>query len=137
MSEFYLVKIDDVFLTRDGTETGRACLLTVSGASDLLNIFSGNVTLAIDGTPIVQMFETGTKGKTLEIKVDVLLSDVWTSLVNLINTALSEGETLNIIGTGDITNFNVNAVPLLPKPFEANEFVNGRIKDAIFRFITT
>ncbi len=137
MSSFYLIQIDDVFLTRDGTETGRACLLSVAGASDLLNNFSGNITPAVDGTPIVQTFETGTKGKILEIKVDVLLAEVWSSIVNLINAALLAGETVNIIGAGDIGDFDVDCFPLLPKPFEANEFIEGRINNAVFRFITT
>lgn len=136
MAEFYSVKIGSVYLTRDGTASGRACLLSVSGASDLLQTVSGNVQFAVDGTPIIQTFETGTKGKILEIKVEVLLTAVWASIVGLINAALSDGTTINLVGTGDIGNFDVDCFPLMPRPFEANEFINGRIENAIFRFVS-
>jgi hypothetical protein len=136
MARVYRLKIGDVYLTKTGLVDGIPCELSISGASDLLNTFSGSVTPAIDGTPIVQVFETGTKGKVLEIKVTRLYTAVWQSLVELIQTSLSEGETINLIGTGDIGNFDVDCFPFLPKPFEANEFSNGRIENAVFRFIT-
>jgi hypothetical protein len=134
---FYKIKIGSLWLTKDGLETGDECKLSVSGASDLLDSFSGSVNIAADGTPIVQTFETGTKGKILEIKVSTVYADVWTSIVNLINTALGDSATINITGAGVVGDFDVDCFPLLPKPFEATEFINGRIKDAIFRFITT
>lgn len=137
MSRFYKIKFNNLWLTADGTENALACKLSVSGTSDLLNTFSGNVVQAVDGTPIVQIFETGTRGRILEMKVLWLNAAVWTSVVALINTAMADSATINIVGTGDIGNFDVDCFPLLPRPFEATEFINGRIKDAIFRFITT
>ena len=137
MARFYKIKINGGWLTEDGSENDLPCKLSVSGVSKLLNTFSGNTVQAIDGTPITQIFETETRGKILEIIVLWLYAPVWNSVVDLINTALAEPATMNIVGTGDIGNFDVDCVPLLPKPFEASEFINGRIKDATFRFMTT
>lgn len=137
MASFYKIKIGSIWLTADGSENADQCKSSVSGASDLLNNFTGSVTPAVDGTPIVQIFEIGTKGKILEIKVTRLYTSVWQSLIASIQDALSSGETINLIGTGDIGDFDVECIPLLPKPFEASEFINGRIENAIFRFITT
>lgn len=137
MAKFYTIQLDDVYLTDTGATGGNPCKLALTGADALLSPFSGSTTISADGSPINQIFETGGKGKTLEIRPLILMQSVWTDIVSLINTALADSATINIKGTGDIGVFDVNALPLLPRPFEAQEFKNGRIKNAVFRFITT
>ena len=137
MSKFYKVKIGAVYLTDNGLQTGLPCKLAVAGADALLSPFTGSVTPAVDGTPIMQIFETNLKGKVLEIRVFSLTTAVWNSLLALINTALAANTTINLTATGDIGNFDVQVLPLVPKPFEASEFSNSRIKNSTFRFITT
>lgn len=137
MAKFYTIQLDDIFLTDTGQESGDPCKLEVDGADALLFPFTGSTIISVDGTPINQVFETETRGRVLEIKPLVLTTELWTDIVALINTALGNSGTINIIGTGDIGNFVADAKPLMPRPFEAKEFKNGRVKNTIFRFITT
>ena len=137
MARFFRIQLDSIYLTETGLIGGTPCKLQLTGADALLSNFTGSVTPSVDGTPVMQIFENGTKGKVLEMRIETLLADVWTSVVALINTALENSETINIIGTGDVGNFNVDAKPLLPKPFEAHEFINGRLKSVVLSFITT
>lgn len=138
MAKFYRVKIGSIFLTSDGSETGLACKLSVAGADALLLSapVNSSTVLAVDGTPI-NIFVGTSAGRILEIRVLVLTKHVWELLVAEINTALENESTINLTGTGDIGDFDVDCLPLLPKPFEAAEFKNERIKNSTFRFITT
>lgn len=137
MSRFYRVKFDSIYLSSDGLSGGIPAKLQVAGADALLSNFTGSVTPSVDGTPVMQIFETGIKGKTLEIRVEThLYKPVWESVVALVNDALDNSASINVVGTGDIGDFDVDAVPLLPRPFEAETFENGRILKPIFRFIT-
>ncbi len=137
MAKFYTIQLDDVYLTDTGLESGDPCKLEVTGADALLFPFTGSTIISVDGTPVNQVFAAETRGRVLEIKPLVIAAELWTDIVALINTALGNSGTINIIGTGDIGNFDVEALPLMPRPFEAKEFKNGRIKNPIFRFITT
>lgn len=135
--KFYRVKFDDIFLTKDGTNSAIPAKLQVVGADALLSPFTGSTIISIDGTPVNQVFEVETKGRTLEVRVETyLLEPVWESIVELINDRLADGGTINVVGAGDVGDFDVDAKPLLPRPFEAQEFENERILKPIFRFIT-
>lgn len=136
--KFYKIRIGGVWLTENGAQNALACKLSVAGADALLIYAPVNsaTVLAVDGTPI-NIFVGTSAGRILEIRVLVLAKDVWNLLVAEINTALENGSTINLTGTGDIGDFDVDCLPLLPKPFEAAEFKNERIKNSIFRFITT
>ena len=136
MARFYRLQIGDIYLTEDGTSLGTPCKLQIDGADALAQAKTGQITQAADGTPYAQIVEFSS-GKILEIQIQTLLTDVWESLLSLVNTALENSDTINLIGTGDVGDFSVDAMPLVPQPFEAQEFLNGRIKNARFRFITT
>lgn len=132
MAKFYKIRLNSIYLTSDGTNTGDPVKLSVSGA-DALGGVSG-VTIPTVGGAVNQLFGTS---KPIEIRVLTHISEaLWNSLVALINTALENSETINLIGTGDTGDFQRNVQPLLPKPFEAQDFRNGRILTPIFRFIT-
>ena len=133
--EFYRIQIGNVYLTKDGSASGRPCLLTLTGADQLRQTRRGNVFKSLDGTPYLQI-AANAKGKTLEIRVEVLMASVWESVVALINNALETRTTLNVKGTGDLGVFDVNVLPLVPRPFEARDFIDGRILSSVFRFIT-
>lgn len=138
--KFYRIKFDSIYLSNDGLNgTGSIpAKLTAPGADALLSSFTGSTVISIDGTPIQQIFETGSAGKNLEVRVETYLyKPVWELIIELINEALENDGTINVVGTGDIGNFDVAARPLLPRPFEAEGFENGRILKPIFRFITT
>ena len=136
MARFYRIQIGSIFLTRTGLAGGIPCKLTVSGADNLLLPFAGITEPSADGTPYTTVFETD-KGKNLEISVETLTADVWQDLTEIINDAINSGSSLTVIGTGDIGNFNVSVVPQMPNPFAAESFINGRIRNASFRFMTT
>lgn len=135
MSRFYIIRVHDIFLSEDGTNTGAACKLSVENVEDLLTTVAGNVQLSANGTPQFQLVEW-TAGKQFAVRVSTLTTDVWLSLVELLNTALEENDTLSIAGSGDIGDFTVSAKPFPQKPFAAERFINGRIINAVFRFIT-
>lgn len=132
---FYRIKIGDIYLTRNGLMNGDACKLKVIGADALLNPFRQTIRKSLNFTPKMKTFNAGTKGIDLTIEVETyVLKAVWEDLIELKNTAVENKETLNIIGTGDIGNFNVEALPL---EFTAPDFENGRILKPVFRFVTT
>lgn len=136
MARFYRITIGNVALTKTGLVSGLPAKLLVSGADALRQTRTGQTTLAADGTPYSQIVAFSA-GKTLEIRVETyLLEAVWDSLVALINSALENGADITVVGTGEIGDFSVSAAPLLPKPFEAAAFENGRILKPVFRFVT-
>lgn len=137
---FYRVKFNSIHLSSDGANGANSipAKLSVPGADALLSNLTGSTNVSIDGTPVQQIFELGSAGKILEVRVEThLYQPVWASIVELINEALANDDTINVVGTGDIGNFDVSAQPLLPRPFEAKDFENNRILKPIFRFITT
>lgn len=136
MAEFYSIQLNSIYLTKTGLANGRACLLTLAGADALLQTKTGQTTQAADGTPYAQIVDY-TVGKVLEMRVETIMSGVWEQVVELINNALENSQTIQMIGSGDIGDFSVSVMPLLPRPFEAQEFIEERIRNAVFRFITT
>jgi hypothetical protein len=135
MSRFYEIQIGGVYLTEDGTASGTPCKLSVENVEDLLTTVAGNAQLSANGTPIFQLVEW-TAGKQFAVRVSTLTKDVWLDLVELLNTALEEEDALSITGSGDTGDFTVSAKPFPQKPFAAERFINGRIINAVFRFIT-
>ena len=136
MSRFYRIKLNDLHLSSDGTADGDPCKLSCDGADALALAVTGTTSVAVDGTPVNVLFDGG-GGRVLEIKVETLEAAIYHAVVALINTALANSTTINIVGTGDILNFDVPVIPLFqPRPFEAKDFSGGRIKNAVFRFIT-
>jgi len=135
MSRFYDIQINGIFLTDDGTDSGLGCKLSVENVEDLLKTVAGFVQLSAKGTPQFQLVEW-TAGKQFAVRVSTLTKDVWLDLVELLNTALEEDDTLIIAGSGDTGDFTVSAKPFPQKTFAAERFINGRIINAVFRFIT-
>lgn len=132
MANFYRVRLDTIHLTSTGLESGIPCKLDIPNADSLFDNFAQNVIIANDGSVVVQVFEIAS-GKQIDINIEVLPKSVWEDLLGLRNTALANSDTINLIGTGDIGNFDVNTIPL---KFLAKSFTNGRIKQITLSFIT-
>lgn len=133
MSRSYRIQFDSIYLTSDGTNAGEPVKVAVGDPSALKLEYTGT-TIETVGGAVNQLFKIP---KPVEIRVLTHLSEiVWEAIVALINTALENSATINIKGVGDIGDFDIDALPLLPRPFEAQDFANGRIKTPIFRFIT-
>lgn len=135
MARFYQIQIASVYLTSDGTAAGDPCKLNVPGVEDLLTTITGAAIPAIGGGSVLQLVPW-TAGKQLQIEVETVMEDVWNDLVDLILDALTNDTSFTIIGTGDIGDFSVSVKPFPIKPFSAPGFRNGRIKNAVFKFIT-
>lgn len=132
MARFYRIQLDSISLTSTGLEAGTPCKLDIPNADSLFDNFAQNVVIANDGSVTVQIFEISS-GKQIDINIETLPKSVWEDLLDLRNTALTDSDTINIVGTGDIGNFDVNAIPL---KFTAKRFLNSRIYEVGLSFIT-
>lgn len=135
MARFYRVQIENIYLTKDGTLAGRPCMLAISNVEDLLAPVAGTAVTAADGSAIFQLVPWSA-GKQFEIQVETLTESVWEDLKELLLDSLQNETDLTIVGTGDIGDFSVSARPFPQKPFSAAGFINGRIRNAVLRFIT-
>lgn len=133
MANFYRINIDSIYLTSTGLVGGIPCKLDIPNADSLFDDFAQNPVIANDGTPLVQIFENGNSGKQIDINIEVMPKTVWESLLALRNTAKTNSDTTQIVGIGDIGNFDVGAIPL---KFSAKSFTNSRIKEITLSFIT-
>ncbi len=137
--KFYEIQIGTIHLTQTGeakTAENLSCKLALEGVNRLRSNYK-RVRLpdSIDGDPIFQTFEIGDKGKTLIISIGILLSDVLTQLIALIEDLSETGNSVNIIGTGATGNFNLNFVPD-EDPYNFGEFRGTRVKNVVLRFVS-
>lgn len=111
MSEIYKVKIGDVYLTSDGTETGRGCLLEILNISKLRELYKKTVIETIGGA-VVQTFDSGA-GVLFAVAVYRIYKTVGDLLVDLYNESSATGATVvfEAVGGGNIDfSFDVEIV---------------------------
>lgn len=133
MPSFYRIQIDSIHLTSTGAAGGIPCKLEVPAADSLFDNYVQNTVLANDGSVIVQLFQIDNKGKQIDINIEVMPKTVWEQLLSARNTALTNQTTINIVGTGDIGNFDALAIPL---KYSAKRFLNSRIYEVTLSFVT-
>lgn len=136
MADYNLVQIGDIFLTDDGLETGVPCRTQIAGLDSMQLSHTGQINKAADGTPYAFLVENGLQGVDIEIRPFVMTDDVFDDIKDVISTALAGSTTVNVkISEGPFGNFDLNCLPLFPRPIEfPGEFINGRISDVVFRF---
>ncbi|HEX8287439.1 MAG TPA: hypothetical protein VF556_05560 [Pyrinomonadaceae bacterium] len=132
---FYTIQIGTVHLTSTGENDGIGCKLEVPNVEDLLTNVAGVAIPSITGAPVFQTIPW-TSGKQFDIRIEVLPKQQWEDLKTLLNNSLAAGASFNVIGTGEIGNFNVTARAFPQKPFSAGSFSPGRIKEIVLRLIT-
>lgn len=132
MARFYRIQLDSIYLTSDGTVSGVPCKLEIPEVSDVIDGFAQNPVIANNGEVVHQTFEQ-INGKIFNIAVEVMTKTLWESLKTLRDTALGSSLTINVIGTGDIGDFDIEAIPL---KFLSNQFITDRIKDVTLSFIS-
>jgi hypothetical protein len=98
MSEIYKVKIGDVFLTSDGTETGRGCLLEILNISKLREMYKKTVIESVDGSQVTQIFEV--TDVPFAVSVFRVYKPVGDLLVDLYNDSAASGELVSFEATG-------------------------------------
>lgn len=137
MARYYSLQIGTVYLTDTGLVGGKPCRIKIEPVESLRVNYAGQTAPSADGTPYTVAFAVGTKGRALTVTIDYLPKTVLDSLVTLINTALQNNTTITLIGTGDLGNFNLQAVPALPNPIRAGgRFSNAILQDVSLSFIT-
>lgn len=136
--QYDLISIGTVFLTSDGTDTGRKCRTVVTGIEALLAGFRGATQTAIDGTPYLQVTANNYKGIRFSINVNVTPDTELQALMTQINTALSGGNAIQVTIDGSRGTYDLQCLPdLTPGAVTGGEEtdIGGRIKNLIFNFI--
>jgi hypothetical protein len=144
MSKYYLINIAgtgsggavSLWLTSDGTETGRPCKTVVNGIAGLLSPESGTTTVASDGTPYTEKPLTAGKGRPFELDSAFVPSDLYDDLKALIDYVVEQGTAIDIAGTGTAGDFDVSAIPnFVPVPIEFEGIGIDVIKGLKLKFI--
>lgn len=133
MAEYNRVKIEDLYLTSDGTEIGRACKVDIPSLAAKRPMFRRTVVLPIEGPPKVQLFEN-LIGEQLSLTIFVIHKEEFDNLVEIIDAAdLSDG-IINIqLSGGDYGDFDLDCV-LENFDQPSGEFFDGRIPGLVMTF---
>lgn len=95
---FYKIQIEGIYLTQTGLTGGRKCKTSVSGVDALSMDYIRTVNTSRDGTPIIQTYPY-TRGKPIEILIDILPKAVGEDLIELFNDSMLNQATLTVVGT--------------------------------------
>lgn len=126
-----------MFLTTDGEETGRPCLVEVPEAADLLEPDQGLTTVASDGTPFTESPLIDGKGIPFQLIIKNCSVGVYEDLIDFLNFNQSQGTDFNVTGTGTPGSFDVQAIKNYPRPVSWSGFNTDLIKGLTIRLITT
>lgn len=136
----FKIKIGALWLTSNGLETGRACLVDVAGADAILQAVIGNTQISNSGRPFNESPLTPTgAGRALELTILKLSADVYNSLKAILDAAATDaGAEINLQAFGQPGNFGV-AVTVFHNPtyLTFGLFSNGQVKKVVVRLITT
>lgn len=125
MSNFNRVKFNDLYFSRDGDSGSVKCKLSVSNLLPFRLGKTRNVFQGLDGTPHVQ---TGAHvGSPISIKIETVKSEWLDDLIDLLNEADSDQETINVQIEGDTGNFKFEC--LLASFSSLGEFQIGYVAD--------
>jgi hypothetical protein len=135
----YLVQLDDIFLTSDGTTDNGRYKSEVSGFELLLLDHAGSSVIPIGGPAFNFLRENKGEGVELEIKVTVWLAKtIFDSIKALFNTTNAAGDSFVATFTGDTGIYALNVQPLFRPgipPIRFGRFANGRIYDVIISLV--
>ena len=142
MAQNFKINFGGIWITSDGTETGRACKLEIRGASAILNAVIGNTTDANDGQPFNESPLTPTGGgRPLEIVISKLSTGVYDDLKALLDAAAladPPDDEFNITAAGEPGSFDVDVIPFLnPQYLDFGLFIDGNVKTVTIRVKTT
>lgn len=136
----FKIKIGALWLTSDGTETGRACLVTVTGADLILQAVVGNTQISNSGLPFNESPLTPTgAGRPLKIQIPKLSAAVYDSLKTILDAAATGGGSeINVTGDGEPGAFDIDAT-VFHNPFYLSfgMFSAGNVKKVEINLIST
>ncbi len=142
MPRNYLISIQQgattVWLTSDGTNTGRRCRTTVDNLAALLEPESGNTTVAAGGSPFTEQPLSDEGGRPFEIQIANCPPARYDALVALKNAAGPGGEYTIDFDDGTPGDKTVTAIAHYnPVPIGFQGFGTNVVKSVALRFITT
>lgn len=146
MARFYLLHITgtgpsgavSIYLTDDGTSTGRPCKNTIENLQSLLTPISGNTTVADDGSPFTEKPLTSGKGRPFVIVIPWSRTAVYTSIKTLIDYCVAQGTAVRVVGTNGPAGFDVDASPnFAPVPLGFDSFNIDSVKGTRLALITS
>lgn len=138
MSRYALLQIGSLHLTHDGTSGGVPCKVLVQNEAAFASALVTSAAAALDFTPHVQAVDRGVKGIEFVPVFDYCPEALLADLVELLTTALADGEAVRVICTS-LTSFDVMALPLTFESGELFKFESrsgGIAKGVQFRFIS-
>lgn len=141
MAREYLVSITrgatTVWLTSDGTGSGRRCKTNIPAADQLFEDVSGNTTVASGGSPFTENPDANGGGREFDIEIPGCPTARLTELQNLHDAAGPAGE-FEITIVGEPGSVTVSAIGnYKPTPIGFGRFTTGNMKNVIARYITT
>lgn len=141
MARNYLISIQQgattVWLTSNGTNTGRPCRTRIPQIADLLEAISGNTTVADDGSPFTEQPLSSGGGRPFEIQIPNCPPARYSALIALKDAAGAAGEYTIAFASGTPGNVTVTAIAHWnPTPIGFDGFGTNVVKNVALRFIT-
>lgn len=134
--KYNLIQLGSVYITADGTSSGKPCRAEVEGLDALSSDYTGVTVIALDGTPYNQIQQTAKKGLPLVIKIFQTTDTRLDALKSQIESLISGFSSVLVQITGSTGTFAVNCLPAFPKPLEfTGEFQNSYIKNITLNFV--
>src|SRR5690606_22552588 len=132
MAEYNRVQIEDLYLTDDGTNTGTPCLVEIPELAALRPAKRRTVIQCL-GAPQVQLFDN-LIGEALTLKIFLLHTDEWEDVIEIIDTADTNGTTITVkITDGELGEYDLECV-MDANPVQPGEFTDDRIPTVELRF---
>jgi hypothetical protein len=137
-----LIQIGTIWLTEDGTNTGRRYKTRIPNLARLIPVKIGQKIVAIDGTPHMNSIRPNTKNIVLGIELLVDIDKArFDQIVTAINTALNTNSSMALNISGHTGNFALTAKPSIPDAIAFPSEFSGdtgseHIKGTVFTFYT-
>lgn len=138
-----LVQIGSIWLTEDGTNTGRRYKTKITGLDKLKPDKIGQKIVAIDGVPHTNSVRPNVHNITISIELLVDIDkDMFDNIVSAINTALNTNASMGLNIDGHTGNFALTVKPDIASPIGFPGEFSGdtgteHIKGTTFTFYTT
>ncbi len=137
MAEFYEVNLDEeIWFTDDGLETGRPCLVDVTGVDSLSVPYAGNITESADNSPYLFRVPHGGQGARIRLEPFVASTSLLEDIKTLFAASVEDKVPIEVNISGDTGTFSLNCLPLFPKPIEfSGKFLDDNIYDLALNLV--
>lgn len=132
-NRFYTVKIGDLWLTKDGSETGKPCKLEIQNVEQLWMDKTGSAGQAADGSIFRQLVDV--HGVRIQISVRQIMKDVFDDLLELLNEVNNTGASLPLLISGKTKDLAVSCTVDPEAPVAARDFLFNRINQVSIKLI--